>query len=172
MWKLCCPELLPHLATVIFGHLVPTLKLLPTSHQGGIGCPGGSWAVISPWKQQEGTRHSRAGFAFRSALSHPVPCSFPRWVSPACPALGPLYWGVVGRGIELLPGKWPHHNSSNRLLNPGLELLIPSHTDCCSAAPGNLCVNVSQAEDFAWLQCKCQNYQRNMIFKYFLTIQS
>lgn len=152
---------------------MPTLKLLPTSHQGGIECTGGSWAVISPWKQQVGIGHNRVGFAFCSALSHPVPCSFPRWVSPACPALGPLYWeGWWWGEASTSPGKWPDHNFTNRLLNPRLELLIPTHTDRCSAAPGSLCVNIFQAEDSAWLQYECQSFQRNLIFKYFLTIQS
>lgn len=147
---------------------MPTLKLLPTSHQGGIECTGGSMGCNFP--MEAAGRHWAQQGRVCLLLST---CSFPRWVSPACPALGPLYWeGWWWGEASTSPGKWPDHNFTNRSLNPGLELLIPTHTDRCSAAPGSLCVNIFQAEGSAWLQYECQSFQRNLIFKYFLTIQS
>lgn len=101
MWKLCCPELLPHLATDISGHLVPTLNLLPTSHQSGTG---GSWAVISPGSSRK-AQQAQQGLHFAQHCLTLCLAAFPRWVPPACPALGPLSRGVGGEGRPAPPGE-------------------------------------------------------------------
>lgn len=143
------------------------LELLPASCGGVMGHSGGSWAVISPWKQQPGVGHSRVGLA--SAPHHLTPwlAAFLSGFPPPAPTLA-LCTGLAGAGgSKHRPGKWPDCALTNRLLNPGLWLLILSHADCCLAAPGSLCVSVFQAEDSAWLWCDSQNYHGNPIFKVF-----
>lgn len=80
-----------HSATDAFGHLVHILKLLPTSSKSVLGCAGGAWAVISPWKQQLGMGHSRAGLAFAQHYLTLGLVALLAGFLPTYPDLGPLY---------------------------------------------------------------------------------